>query len=59
MKKESTASDFRSELNLLAEIESLENEELWSSRVIDEQSSKESRTVIVTQLSLQDDSTKG
>jgi hypothetical protein len=43
----------------LAEIESLENEESWSSRVIDEQSSKESRTVIVTQLSLQDDSTKG
>jgi hypothetical protein len=58
MNKIST-QDFRSELNLLAEIESLENEELWSSRVIDEQSSKESRTVIVTQLSLQDDSTKG
>jgi hypothetical protein len=54
-----STQDFRSELNLLAEIESLENEELWSSRVIDEQSSKESRTVIVTQLSLQDDSTKG
>jgi len=54
-----STQDFRSELNLLAEIESLENEELWSSRVIDEQSSKESRTVIVTQLSLQDDSAKG
>jgi hypothetical protein len=59
MKKESTASDFRSELNLLAEIESLENEELWSSRVTDEQSSKESGTVIVTQLSLQNHSAKG
>jgi hypothetical protein len=57
MNKIST-QDFRSELNLLAEIESLENEELWSSRVIDEQSSKESRSVIVTQLSLQNHSAK-
>ena len=54
-----STQDFRSELNLLAEIESLENEELWSSRVIDEQSSKESRSVIVTQLSLQNHSAKG
>ena len=54
----STTPDFRSELDSLAEIESLENEESWSSRVIDEQSSKESRTIIVTQLSLQDDSTE-
>lgn len=53
-----STQDFRSELNLLAEIESLENEELWSSRVIDEQSSKESRSVIVTQLSLQNHSAK-
>ena len=58
MNKIST-QDFRSELNLLAEIESLENEELWSSRVTDEQSSKESGTVIVTQLSLQNHSAKG
>jgi hypothetical protein len=57
MNKIST-QDFRSELNLLAEIESLENEELWSSRVTDEQSSKESGTVIVTQLSLQNHSAK-
>ena len=55
----SNPPDFKAELESLAEIESIENEELWSSRVIDEQSSKESRTVIVTQLSLQDDSTKG
>ncbi len=48
MKKELNASDFKAELESLAEIESLENEELWSSRVIDEQSSKESGTVIVT-----------
>ena len=54
----STAADFRSELESLVEVESLENEEMWSSRVIDEHSRKESRTVIVTQLSLQDDSAK-
>ena len=59
MNKESNASDFRTELDSLSEIESLENEELWSSRVIDEDSRKESRSVIVTQLSLQDNSTKG
>ena len=59
MNFKSTATDFRSELESLAEIESLENEEMWSSRVIDEHSRKESRAVIVTQLSLQDDSAKG
>ena len=59
MNKESNASDFKAELESLAEIEVLENEEMWSIRVIDEHSRKESRTVIVTQLSLQDDSTKG
>jgi hypothetical protein len=59
MNKESNASDFKAELESLAEIEILENEEMWSLRVIDEQSSKESRTIIVIQLSLQDDSTKG
>ena len=59
MSKESNAPDFRSELNSLVEIESLENEELWSYRVIDDHSRKESRTVIVTQLSLQNHSAKG
>ena len=59
MNKESNASDFKAELELLGEIEVLENEEMWSSRIIDEVSRKQSRTVIVTQLSLQDDSAKG
>lgn len=59
MNNKSNSPDFRSELNLLAKIESLENEEMWSSRVIDEYSRKESRTVIVTQLSLQNHSAKG
>ena len=59
MKKESNSSDFKAELESLAEIEVLENEEMWSIRVIDEVSRKQSRTVIVTQLSLQDDSAKG
>ena len=59
MNKKSNASDFKAELESLAEIEVLENEEMWCSRVIDEVSRKESRTVIVTQLSLQDDSAKG
>ena len=58
MNKKSNASDFKAELESLAEIEVLENEEMWSIRVIDEHSRKESRTVIVTQLSLQDDSAK-
>jgi hypothetical protein len=51
--------DFKAELDSFAEIESIENEELWSSRVTDEQSRKESRSVIVTQFSLQDDPAKG
>ena len=59
MNKKSNASDFKAELESLSEIEVLENEEMWSSRIIDEVSRKQSRTVIVTQLSLQDDSTKG
>ena len=59
MKKESNASDFKAELESFAVIEVLENEEMWSSRIIDEQSSKESGTVIVTQLSLQNHSAKG
>ena len=59
MNSKSTAPDSSAELESLAEVESLENEEMWSSRVIDEHSRKESRAVIVTQLSLQDDSAKG
>ena len=60
MEKESKPSpDWRKELDLFADLECLENEEMWSSRIIDEVSSKESRTVIVTQLPLQDDSAKG
>ena len=59
MSKKSDASDFKAELDSLAKIEVLENEEMWSSRIIDEVSRKQSRTVIVTQLSLQDNSTKG
>ena len=58
MNKKSNTSDFKAELESLAEIEVLENEEMWSSRIIDEVSRKQSRTVIVTQLSLQDDSAK-
>ena len=58
MNNKSNSPDFKAELESLAEIESIENEELWSSRVIDEQSSKESRSVIVTQLSLQNHSAK-
>ena len=59
MNKKSNASDFKAELGSHAAIEVLENEEMWSIRVIDEVSRKESRTVIVTQLPLQDDSAKG
>ena len=59
MVNESNSSDFKAELKSLSEIEVLENEEMWSSRIIDEVSRKQSRTVIVTQLSLQDDSAKG
>ena len=59
MNKKSNASDFKAELKSLSEIEVLENEEMWSSRIIDEVSRKQSRTVIVTQLSLQYDSAKG
>jgi hypothetical protein len=42
MKKESNASDFNAELESLAKIEVLENEEMWSIRVIDEVSRKQS-----------------
>ena len=59
MSKKSDASDFKAELDSLAKIEVLENEEMWSSRIIDEVSRKQPGAVIVIQLSLQDDSAKG
>ena len=58
MNKESNASEFKTELESLAEIEVLENEEMWSSRVIDEDSRKESIPGVIEQLSLQDNPTK-
>jgi len=58
MKKESTASDFNAELESLAKIEVLENEEMWSIRVIDEVSRKESIPGVIIQLPLQDNPTK-
>ena len=58
MNKKSNASDFKAELESLAEIEVLENEEMWSSRIIDEVSSKQPGAVIVTQLPLQDNPTQ-
>ena len=58
MNKKSNASDFKAELESLAEIEVLENEEMWSIRVIDEVSSKESISGVIIQLSLQDNPTQ-
>jgi 5,10-methylene-tetrahydrofolate dehydrogenase/methenyl tetrahydrofolate cyclohydrolase len=58
MNKESNASDFKAELESFAVIEVLENEEMWSSRIIDEQSSKESIPGVIIQLPLQDNSTQ-
>jgi len=58
MKKESNASDFKAELESLAEIEVLENEEMWSSRIIDEVSNKKSISGVIVQLTHQDDSAK-
>ena len=58
MNKKSNASDFKAELESLAEIEILENEEMWSSRIIDEVSRKESISGVIIQLSLQDNPTQ-
>ena len=58
MNKKSNASDFKTELESLAEIEVLENEEMWSSRIIDEVSSKESISGVIIQLPLQDNPTQ-
>ncbi len=59
MNKESNASEFRAELESLAEIEVLENEEMWSSRIIDEVSRKKSISGVIIQLTHKDDSAKG
>ena len=58
MRNESNASDFKAELESLADIEVLENEEMWSSRIIDEDSRKESISGVIIQLPLQDNPTK-
>jgi hypothetical protein len=58
MNKESNASDFKAELESFAEIEVLENEEMWSIRVIDEVSRKQSILCVIEQLSLQDNPTQ-
>ena len=58
MNKKSNSPDFRSELESLAEIEVLENEEMWSSRIIDEDSRKESIPGVIVQLPLKDNPTK-
>ena len=58
MNKESNASDIKAELESLSEIEVLENEEMWSIRVIDEVSRKESIPGVIIQLPLQDNPTK-
>ena len=58
MNKESNVSDFKAELELLAKIEVLENEEMWSSRIIDEDSRKQSILCVIVQLTHQDDSAK-
>jgi hypothetical protein len=52
MNKESNASEFKTELESLAEIEVLENEEMWSSRIIDEDSRKQPGAVIILKFPL-------
>ena len=58
MNEKSTASDFKAELESLSETEVLENEEMWSIRVIDEVSRKESISGVIVQLPLQDNPTQ-
>ena len=58
MNKESNASDFKAELESFAVIEVLENEEMWSIRVIDEVSRKQPGAVIILKFPLQDNPTK-
>ena len=59
MSNKSNSPDFKLELESLAEIEVLENEEMWSIRVIDEVSRKKSISGVIVQLTHQDDSAKG
>ena len=59
MNNKSNSPDFKAELESLAKIEVLENEEMWSSRVIDEDSRKQSIPGVIIQLTHQDDSAKG
>ena len=59
MSNKSNSPDFKLELESLAEIEVLENEEMWSIRVIDEVSRKKSISGVIIQLTHQDDSAKG
>ena len=58
MNKKSNASDFKAELKSLVEIEVLENEEMWSSRIIDEVSRKESISGVILKFPLQDNPTQ-
>ena len=58
MSNKSNSPDFKLELKSLAEIEVLENEEMWSIRVIDEVSRKESIPGVIIQLPLQDNPTQ-
>ena len=58
MNNKSNSSDFRSELESLVEIEVLENEEMWSIRVIDEVSRKESISGVILKFPLQDNPTQ-
>ena len=58
MSKKSDASDFKAELKSLSEIEVLENEEMWSSRIIDEVSRKESISGVILKFPLQDNPTQ-
>ena len=53
-----TTSDIQIELDKLSNIEVLENEELWASRVINEHSRKESGSVVVTEFTHQNNTTE-
>jgi len=46
------------ELQQISDLEFYENEEMWASRVIDEHSGEQSRSVVIRQFPLQDDSTE-
>jgi hypothetical protein len=59
MNNKSNSPDVKAELESFAEIEVLENEEMWSIRVIDEVSRKESISGVIIQLTHQDNSAKG